>query len=252
MKILKIFIIILGILFLSIILLSSATFAVIKHVKIKELVEKEIGDELGIRISIKELKYSQFLSHVSAEGVTIYNPEGFDEAELAYLNSIHLVWDLGDLLILKKPNIYILGIDLARLNIIKNNQGRVNIKELVPIKNPSVASKDETPFTFDVFVLSVDKVIYTEYSQSAKKSHVYNIGIKNHTFLLLRDEDDVIKLVIHSAIQNTDIGKLVNLTITPVLSGVSGTLDAAWGTAKSGVKSLVDIASMPFKVIFGK
>ncbi len=252
MRVFKIFVGISGLMFLIVILLSCAAFAIVKHVKIKDLVERGIEKELGINISIKELKYSPLLSHISAEGVTIDNPPGFDEAELAYLNSIHIVWDLAELLFMKKPDIYLAGIDLERLNIVKNAQGEVNIKELIPIRDPSVAARDETPFIFDVLILSIDKVSYTEYVRSGKKTTIYNIGIKNHAFVLLKDESEVIKLIIHNAIQNTDIGKLINLTVSPVVSGVTNTIDAAWGTAKTGAKSFFDIVSMPVKLIFGK
>jgi uncharacterized protein involved in outer membrane biogenesis len=252
MKVLKIFIVLLGVIFLFSIFMSFATFFIVKNVKIKDLVEREIEAELGISISIKALKYSPLLTSVVAEGVTIYNPDGFDENELAYLNSIRLVWDLGDLIFLKKPTIYLADVDLERLNIIKNKEGKVNIKELIPIKDPEKSTKDETPFSFNVLVLSIDKVSYIEYTAKGKKSHLYNIGMKNQFFVHLEDEDQVVTLIIHRAIQNTDIGKMVNLTINPILGGVSGTMDSAWGTAKTGAKSAWQIASLPFHLIFGK
>jgi hypothetical protein len=45
---------------------------------------------------------------------------------------------------------------------------------------------------------------------------------------------------------------LIDLTLTPAFSGVSDTIDAAWSTAKVGAKSVFQIASTPFKLIFGK
>ena len=65
MRIFKIFVGILGLIFLFVIVLSCATFVIVKHVKIKELVEQEIEKELGINITIKEPKYSPLLSHIS-------------------------------------------------------------------------------------------------------------------------------------------------------------------------------------------
>jgi len=252
MKVLKTFIVFLGVVFLLSILVSFATFFIVKNVKIKDLVEREIEAELGISISIKELKYSPLLTSVVAGGVTIYNPDGFDESELAYLNSIQLVWDLGDLIFLKKPTIYLADVDLKRLNIIKNKEGKINIKELMPIKDPEKAAQDGTPFSFNVLVLSIDKVGYTEYAAKGKRDRLYNIGMKNQAFVHLEDEDEVVTLIIRSAIQNTDIAKMVNLTINPILGGVSGTMDSAWGTAKTGAKSAWQIASLPFHLLFGK
>lgn len=252
MKIVKIFFVLFGVIFLCVIFTSFATFAIVKNVKIKDLVEREIEAELGISVSIKELKYSPLLTSVVAKGVTIYNPDGFDEKELAYLNSIHLVWDLGDLIFLKKPTIYLADIDLERLDIIKNKKGEINIKELMPIKDPKKSAEDGTPFSFNILVLSINRVVYTEHLLKGERTRLYNIGIKNQAFVNLKDEDDVVKLIVHSAIQNTDIAKMVNLTINPILGSVSGTVDSAWGTAKTGAKSAWQIASLPFNLIFGK
>ncbi|MDD5019979.1 MAG: AsmA family protein [Candidatus Omnitrophica bacterium] len=252
MKIFKFFIIALGIIFFLIVLLSAATFVVAAHLKLKDLVEREIEQQLGIEVAIQKLEHSPFLTHIFAKGITIDNPAGFDEKELAYINAIHIVWDPGNLVFLKKPNIYLLAIDLERLSIIKNHEGKVNIKELVPIKDPDLAAKDTTPFFFDVFVLSIGTVHYTEYAPSGKKIHIYTIGIKDQAFVRLQDENEVVKLIIYKAIQNTEIGKLIHLTLSPALSGVSDTVDAAWGTAKSGLKSAVQVASLPFKVFFGE
>jgi hypothetical protein len=252
MKIIKYFIITLGIISLLITLISLGAFAIIKHLKIKDIVEREIEQQLGINVTIKKVGYSPFLTHIFLEGVTIHNPDGFKEKELAYLNSIHLVWDPGDMIILKKPNIYLCGIDLERLNIIKNKQGKVNIEELMPVKDGGSAPEDNTPFFFDVLVLSIAKVTYTEYTYSGTNTHSFLIGMKDQTFVNLQDENKVVKLIIYKAIQNTDIAKMINLTIMPGLSGVSDTIGAAWGTAKIGVKSAFQIAFMPFKLVFGK
>ena len=252
MRIIRAFAVTLGVIFLLVLIFSCSTFAIIKHLKIKDLVEQEIEQQLGINVAIQKLTYSPLLTHVCAEGVTIYNPPGFDEKELAYINAIHLVWDLGGVITQKKPNIYLLAVDLERFSIIKNLEGKVNIKELVPIKAPDTVDKDRTPFFFDVLVLSIGTVHYTEYTPSGKKIHVYTIGMKDQAFVKVQDENEVVRLIIYKAIQNTEIGKLINLALSPALSGVSDTIDAAWGTAKTGAKSVLQIASMPFKMILGK
>jgi len=252
MKILKRLIIFLGIIFLAIVILLFAIFLVIKHIKAPQLVEREIEKELGINVSVKKLEFSPFLTQIRLEGITVHNPAGFDEKELAYIDSINLVWDPLQLFIYKKPNIYLVAFDLKRLNIIKNAQGKVNLKELIPIKDTSASSTDQTPFSFDVLVLSVQDVNYTEYAAGVKKTHKYPIGIKDQAFVNLKDENQLIKLIIYKAVQNTDIAKLINLTITPIVSNVSDTLNAAWGTAKAGGRGALEIATLPFKLIFGK
>ena len=252
MRLLKRIIIFCGIIFLALLFLSAALFFYVKHIKIKDLVEKEIESSLGISVSIEKLEFSPLLTHIGAGGVTIYNPTGFDEKELAYISSIHLVFDPLEAVTRSKPNIYLLTLDLKRLNIIKNKEGKVNLKELLPLRGAGVPADNENPFYFDVLVLSVGEINYTDYTQVPAKPKKYIIGLENKAFVNLKDEDEVIKLIVQAAIENTDIGKLINLTIVPVVTQVSDTMNSAWGTAKLGLKSLGEVAGLPFKLIFGQ
>jgi len=251
MKILKRFIIFLGIIFLAITLFLYGLFFYVKHLKIKDIVEQEIEEELGIKVSINKLELSPLLTFIGAKGLTIHNPAGFPEGELAYISSIHFIIDPVDCIIRKKPNIYLFALNLERLNVVKNKEGRVNLKEILPIKDQS-APKDDVPFSFDVIILSIGDVYYTDYSMKAHKTHKYHIGIDNQAFVNLEDESEVIRLIVYKALQNTDIGKLINLTLSPLISQVTGAVDIAWGTAAFGVKSAAEIASIPFKLIFGR
>lgn len=251
MRILKYFIFFLGIVFLVFALLVSATFVIVKNLKIKDIVEHEIEQSLGIDVSIDKISFSPFLAHITVEGITVHNPKDFEEGELAYISYIHFVVDPIEIIFFQKPNIYLFAIDLTRLNIIKNAGGKINVKELIALKSDNPVSPQEMRFYFDVLVLSVGDVTYVDHSVKGKAHH-YPIGIKNQAFVDLRDENDVIRLVVSKAIQNTDVGRLINLTIAPVVSQVSGTVDAAWGLAKTGAKGMGEIVAMPFKLLFGK
>jgi uncharacterized protein involved in outer membrane biogenesis len=251
MKFLKRFIIFLGVIFLSIVILLYGLFFYVKHLKIKDIVEHEIEEELGIKVSIKELELSPLLTLIGAKGVTIHNPAGFPDGELAYISSIYFVFDPVEVLIRKKPNIYLFALDLDRLNVVNNKTGAVNLKEIIPIKKET-AQQDDVPFSFDVIILSIGDVYYTDYGAKGQKTHQYHIGIENQAFVNLEDESEVIRLIVYKALQNTDIGKLVNLTLKPIVSQVTGAVDIAWGTATFGVKSAAEIAALPFKLIFGR
>ncbi|MFZ5801333.1 MAG: hypothetical protein ACOY3D_08195 [Candidatus Omnitrophota bacterium] len=250
MRIFRRLIIILGVLFLTLLILSAGFFLTVKHLKLKDIVEEEIESSLGINVTIEKLEFSGLLSHIGARGITIHNPAGFLESELAYLNAIHLTLDPFETFIRKKPNIYLLALDLKRLNIVKNADGRVNIKELIPIRE-GVAREDQTPFYFKVLVLSVGEVTYTDHTQRWAKTRRYPVRINNASFVNLQDEQAVTRLIIYKALENTDVGRLINLTIVPVFSSLNDTVGAAWGTAKSGVKGAVSIATLPFKLLFG-
>ncbi|MCX5680729.1 MAG: AsmA family protein, partial [Candidatus Omnitrophica bacterium] len=144
MKILKKIIIFFGIAFLVLLVFLAATFLVIKHLKIKELVENQIEESLGINVSIDKITFSPLLAHVKVQGITVHNPDGFEEKELAYIESIHFVFDPVEMLVSEKPNIYLFAIDLARLNIVKSKDGKVNIKEIAALNDTSTAKSEGT------------------------------------------------------------------------------------------------------------
>ena len=252
MKILRRIIFSLGLLSLIILILLSVTFFVLKHLKIKEIVENEIEHSLGISITIKELEFSPFLAHIGLKGITVHNPPGFPEDELAYIESLHFVFDPVEIITRSKPNIYLMALDLKRLNIAKNKEGKINIKELIPVKDGPAVKEAETPFYFDVLVLSVGEVTYSDYSGRSKREYKYTIGLKDAAFVGLKDENAVVRMVVYKALENTKIGRLINLTIVPVISSIGDTVDAAWGTAKIGAKSAWEIGTLPIKLLFGE
>lgn len=252
-KLIKRLTIFLGIIFLILLVLSITAFIIVKHLKIKDLVEQELEAELGVKVTIGRLDFSPVLAHVGAHDVTVYNPPEFDEQVMASISSIHIVSDMIDLISRRKPDIYVFGLSLDKLTIVKNKKGEVNIESLLVFKKGNLKT-DETPFCFDMIVLSIGEVDYIEYGASGKKEkeQKFKIGIKDKVFVNLKDENEVIKLIVSKAIENTNIGKLINLTVVPVFSNVSDTLGLAWGTAKSGIKGAGEIAALPFKLLFGK
>ena len=228
MKFIKTFIILIGIVSLIAVVLTISGIIIIKNTDIKALLEKEIETSLGIKVTIDSIEFSPLLAHIGAKGVTIHSPKGFNQEELAYLSYIHILLDPLEIILRSKPNIYVCALDLKRLNIVKNNQGLINIEQLIPQKNLSADKKDNTPFYFDVLILSVGEVNYTDYTQKPIKTHNYKIDLKNATFYWLKNEQDVTRLIISKAIANTDIGKLINLKIIPAMSQVGTTVTEAW------------------------
>ncbi|MEI6831797.1 MAG: hypothetical protein WCK61_03725 [Candidatus Omnitrophota bacterium] len=250
MKILKRIILSLGVIFIALVILLVASFIIIKHLKIKDIVEREIEQTLGINVTINKFEFSPLLAHIGLSGITVHNPSGFAEDELAYIEAIHLVFDPIEIITLKKPNIYIFAMDLKRLNIIKNKEGKVNIEGIVALKADNVVHDNNIPFYFDVVVLSIGEVRYIDHTQVGKKEQKYLIGLKDAAFVNLKDESEVVKIVVAKAIENTDIGKLINLKIIPVVSQIGDTFDSAWGTAKTASKGAWSIATLPFHLLF--
>ncbi|MDD5044229.1 MAG: AsmA family protein [Candidatus Omnitrophica bacterium] len=252
MGIIKKFVITLGAVFLLIIALFIGLFFFIKNIEVKNVLEKEIERTLGINVTIEKIEFSPLAAHIEISGITIDNPKGFAEKELAYISSIHFVFDPIEIIARKKPNIYLFVLNIKRLNIVKNKDGKVNIKELVPVEKWNVPVEAKTPFYFDAVVLSIDEINYTEYGMLGKKISNYPVAIKNATFLNVNDENDMVKLVVYRAMMSTDVGKFINLSVVPMVSQVSGTVGAAWEAAKFSFNSVLKISTAPFRFLFEK
>jgi len=249
MRAVKIIFIVLGGIFLVFSIICSAAFFLLKRVDFKAIIEKEIKTELGVNVSIQKLNISPLFTRVSAINIYVDNPAGFEEKELAYISQLHLLWDPVEAIIRKKPNIYACAIDLKRLNVVKNKEGLVNLNELPIIKNPK---PDQQPFFFYLLLISVGELNYTQYNHKGQKAtRNYPVHIYREAFYNVKDEDDVAKMVIYKAIGTTEVGKLANITIVPVVSDVSDTVSSAWVTVRSGAKSAAEIVAIPFKLIFG-
>ena len=251
MKLLKRLIIASGIIFLLLFVFLATTVFVVKNLRIKELIEYELEQELDINVTIKDFSFSPLLTHVTATGVTVYNPKGFEGGELAYINSLSFDVDPIEAVVRRKPQIYLFMIDIERLNVMRNAKGKINIKEIIPQKDDVAASEAKTPFFFDVAVLSINQVNFIDHKSGRKKEYHYPVRIKNATFIGLKNGSEVVNLIIFEALKYTEVGKLVNMTVVPVFSQVNNTMSAAWGMTQTGAKSAWEILSMPFHLITG-
>jgi len=247
MKTLKKFILVLGIFSLVFFIFLSATFFIVESLRIKSLVEHEIEQDLGINITIDQIHFSPMLAHIVVDGITIQNPPGFGKGELAYINSMQFAFDPIELLVQRKPNMYFFTIDVERFNVVRNAQGKINIKELIPTKEDEIVSETKTPFYFDMAVMSIKEVNFIDYKSGSKKMYHYPVGIKNATFFDLKNGSEVVRMVITEAIKYTTIGKIV-----PVVSQMNNTVSAAWGMTTTGVKSVWQIVALPFNLLTGK
>jgi len=251
MKLLKRLIIASGIIFLLLFIFLATIIFVGMSLRVKDLVEYEIEQELGINVTISSIHCSPLFAQIVAKGVTVHNPAGFTEPELAYINSIRLVFDPLEAIIQRKPNIYLFAIDIERLNVVRNAQKKINIQEIIPKKKTEAVSESQTPFYFDVMMVSIAKVNFLDYASGKKKTSSYPVRIKNATFVNLRNGSEVVRMIVFEALRYTEIGKLLHMTVIPVVSQVNNTVSAAWGATKTGAKSMWEIVSMPFHLITG-
>jgi len=247
MKIFRRLILGLGLVLLFAIIFLLTTLFIVKHIRIKDLVEHEIEQDLGINVTIEQIHFSPLLAHIVVGGVSIQNPPGFDKGELAYINSMQFMFDPIELLVQRKPNVYFFTIDIKQLNVVRNAQGKINIKELIPTRQEEAVSETKTPFYFDIAVLSIEAVNFIDYKSGNKKVYQYPVNIKNATFFDIKNGSAVVRLIVSEAIKYTTIGKII-----PVVSELNSTVSSAWSTTTTGAKSVWQIITLPFNLLTGK
>ncbi len=252
MKIFKRLMVTLGIILLVLLVLIATTVFVARNLRMKDIVEHELEQELGINVTIEQIYFSPLLAHIEARGITVHNAPGFKEKELAYIDFLRLNFDPLEMLIERKPHVNLFVVEIKRLNVVRNAQGKINIKEIVPDKEDQVISETQTPFYFDVAIISIKDVNFIDYKSGHKKEYHYPIHIMHATFMNLKNGSEVVNRVVFEALKHTEIGKLVHVTFVPIASQVSDTMSAAWGMTKSGVKSAWEIFTIPANVFKGK
>lgn len=230
----------LGIIFL-ILIVFFIIFVIGKNVIVRITLEKLIERELGVNISMRDIDVSLFCNHIRIEDLTIYNPPGFQKKEFAFIPLINITGDPLEYFRDGHITIFFLGLNIERINIIKEEKDRVNLKEFKILER----KEDARPlFSIDIFKLSLQDVYYIDYSKSSTpQTKRYNIDIQDYAFQNLNSFEDVVHLVVLKAISSTNIGKAINYTVAPLANNVKDIVFV--GTRTIG-DTLKGIFSLPF------
>lgn len=239
--------------FLSVVLLIiiiSIVFIIKKNVIVKRLLKTGAENALGLPITMEDLDVSILGTHLKIEGLRIYNPQGFKEKEMAYIPLIYIVCDPTEYLKSKKLHFYFLDLNIERINIIKNKEGKSNIEQIKAVKNREQKPKEKIAFQIEIFRLNLGDIYYMDYYKGhVQKPRIYSLRIKDATFSNIDSPDDVIKLVLLKVLENSEIGKLINLSIVSIASDVSDVVVLTGKTVKATIKGLLNGVTVPFKIL---
>jgi len=217
-------------------------FVATKNIVVNKLLDMFLEKELEVNINIRDLDVSLLGGHIRIEGLTIDNPQGFPKREFVYIPSLEIVCNPFEYLKTKKLYVYFLDLNIERINIIKNEDGTINLKQFKVLERKE---SNTPPFLLiDMFRLRLDDVYFIEYSLHHKPIlKRYNVNIKDIGFGNLNSFEDVVKLIVLKIISQTDIGKLINISIAPF---VEDTKDIILLTGKTIKDTLKGIFGLPF------
>lgn len=252
----------LGIILTLILIAGLLTYYIAKkNLFVKELLIKRSEALLGLKIKIDDLDVSPFATHLRVEGLRVFNPDGFEEKELAYIPLITLVCDPIEYLKNKKLHFYLFDLNIKFINIIKNQAGLINVKEIKPFKEreqkaqnhaTETTQKKNSNYYIEIFRLNLGDIYYIQHTENGQvKTKKYPLEIQNALFSNIDKPRDILDLIIIKIIANTEIGKIINMNMVPIISDVSNVVELTGKTMQATIKGLVNGVATPFKILLG-
>lgn len=229
-----------------------------RNLLIRPILELTVKSVTGLPLKIKELNIGADLSTIEIKNLEIYNPAGYHATRMAYLPEIFLSCDLGGFL-KGQSHIREIRLNLQEFEVVKNEQGKLNIEYLKPVREEQAKSQEKPAeaghprkpqeFQIDVLVLGLGKVLYKDYSKGSRlEMKEYNLNI-NERFEGVKDLKSVTNLVVFRALTKTTIASLTNFNLKglknqlteSIISLPRGVLDGAIDTLKKTTESLKGI-----------
>ncbi len=174
---------------LILILLSVLAAAVFRHKICRVLIEEATTRITGLNLSIEELNLDILKNSLYLRGITLHNPEEFDQPALARIEELSIKYDLlgslGGTAHLRRVKA-----EVSEINIVKNEKGNSNLSSFSPnqqsgepagenlavsvsAQKPETEKSSRRPkFLIDSLELSLDRVVFTDYAAEIGKPAV--------------------------------------------------------------------------------
>ncbi|NQU94874.1 MAG: hypothetical protein HQ549_01405 [Candidatus Omnitrophica bacterium] len=184
----------------------------------KHLLELVLGHELGTRVTMGKISLDTKNHVLHMKDCVVYNPEGFNrDHAVAYLPEIVVWYDVKNLIENKKIHMKELEVSMRMLNVVKDKNGRMNVSTL----KISLDNLDIMPIEFDKLILTVDEVVYKDYSKGGKpRTEAYSVNIRAQSFESIPSVDDVFGKILMESLSKTAIKGMAVVGLAAVAGGV--------------------------------
>jgi len=214
--------------FLSVLILFVVICLFARNIIVKSILIKTTNQITGLELKIKSINIGLLKTDITVDGLSVFNPAGFEQALMADLPEIYIDYDLMSFL--KGQNhLNILRLNLKEFIVVKNSQGKLNVNSIKGIsetnksepqaKKPS--KKEKLKIKIDLLELKIGKVIYKDYTQAPLLVSEFNVNI-NEKYENITDVNSLVRLIVTRAIINTSISKLTELDFNSLKDDVSG------------------------------
>jgi hypothetical protein len=234
--------------FLILVVIVSV-FILLKNVIVHYALETAIEKAYSIEISIRDLDVSFTGAHVRMEDVIIYNPPEFKERVAGFLTQVDIRFKPLTYLVRRKWHFDYVGMDIDKMNIIRNKDKTINLKRLDELRKDGSQQegaldwKEPAKLEIDMFHLKINDVYYIDHTPRGKPKTMYFDLNFDQGFENIDSFKDVGDLVLYTIISKTTIGKLLNLATGPLTQDISNLVMLPGRVATDTIKS---IFSLPF------
>ncbi len=162
-----------------------------KDAILKSLVQRQIRAQTGMDVKIGKFSAGILSPVVDIENFKLYNPPDFGGTLFLDIPTLHVEYDRFALAG-RKLHITLLRLNVAELNVVKNDTGQTNVTNF-RWKSPKQGSgqRDKIQFpVIDVLNLSVGKARFIDLKNS-NHNREYRPNLQNQIFKDVKSEDDV-------------------------------------------------------------
>jgi len=225
---------------LVVVMVLFVVFVMAKNIIAKTAVSAAVKTMTGLKLDIKKMDIGLMGTYINIEGLTLFNPSGYQDKVMLDIPEVYVNYDLGSLFG-GKPHLEALRLELKELVVVKNANGQLNLDTLKVVrekkqKKASTAKAAPAPMPdiqIDVLEFKIGKVIYKDYSMGpAPRVNTYNINIRER-YTNVTNLSSLASIIIFKALMNTAIVNLTDFDVGSLSQGLTNTLKDATKTAES-------------------
>ena len=197
----------LGVILLVITIIGGLVYAV-KDFVFKEYLENIIEDNLSVKVRIDRFHSSLGLGQFRAEGITIYNPEGFGHRVAFYIPSLTMTGDVLKMIDEKTLHFYVLDFEIEKINIVKNMHGNYNLQKLAESSQRS--GEGRIPFKADYMRFDLKGVFLYDETTSPPKVQAFPVELTDLSYQNLDSFDDTLDIISREVVAKVKDRALAN------------------------------------------
>jgi len=166
-----------------------------KDALLKAAVKRQIRAQTGMDVKLGRFSVGIFSPVVTIEDFRLYNTAEFGGTPFVDIPELHVEYDRAALA-QRKLHITLLRLNLAELNIVKNEAGRTNLvsmmNQAVPQRPRNPAGVPEVEFAgIDVLNLSLGRLRLVDLKDRQKGGELY-IGVRDQVFRNVKSQSDLV------------------------------------------------------------